>query len=181
MPKWRYETLLELITKNDYQSYVEIGLGHGTTMKYLMDNIKNKDFVFYGIDPFERYKGLHRRGLAHPESSFENNKKEVLGSLTDDRFVFCEEYSHDAADTFESESIDLVFIDGNHTFKYVKQDIEDWYPVVSQGGILAGHDYYPPGRTHHYRQVGKAVDQFCKKNDIKLLTAPDHVWYFYKK
>jgi len=181
MPKWRYETLLELITKNDYQSYVEIGLGHGITSKYLMDNIKRKDFIFYGVDSFERYEGLHRKGLAHPESAFEKNKVEVLSTLSSGNFVFYNEYSHDAVRRFVPESIDLVFIDGNHTFKYVKQDIEDWYPIVSQGGILAGHDYYPPGRTHHYRQVGRAVDQFCKKNEIELLTAPDHVWYFYKK
>jgi len=180
MFKWRYQVLLDLITRNKYKSYVEIGLGHGTTMKYLINNIKDKDFVFYGVDPFVRYEGLHRKGLAHSESAFDNNKKEILSTLLDDRFIFCDGFSHDEADKFETESIDLVFIDGNHTFKYVKQDIEDWYPIVSVGGILAGHDYYPPGRVHHYRQVGRAVEQFCKKKNIELLTAPDRVWYFYK-
>ena len=181
MLKWKYEILLDLITKNDYRSYVEIGLGHGITLKHLLSNIEDKYFVFYGIDPFERYEGLHRKGLKHSESSFENNKIETLEASSDDRFVFYNEYSHDAVGRFELGSVDLVFIDGNHTFKYVKQDIEDWYPIVSKGGILAGHDYYPSGRTHHYRQVGKAVEQFCKKNEIELLTARDHVWYFYKK
>jgi len=179
--KWRYEILLELITAHDYKSYVEIGLGHGTTIKYLADNIKDDDFVFYGIDPHEKYDGLHGKGRTHPQSIHERNRREVAEIKSDNRVVLYNEYSHDAVSHFESESIDIVFIDGNHTYEYVLEDAEDWYPIVKRGGILAGHDYYPPGRRHHYRSVGKAVEYFCKKNGLVFIVAPDHVWYINKK
>lgn len=40
-----------------------------------------------------------------------------------------------------SEQVDLVFIDANHEYEFVKQDIEAWLPHVRPGGIIAGHDY----------------------------------------
>ena len=179
--KWRYETVLDLINKNNYKSYAEIGLGKGKTIRHLVKNITDPDFILYGIDPYERYSELHGKGLRHSEDSFKYNMKEMLDSVSDERFVFYNEYSHDGASHFEDRSIDFIFIDGNHTFKHVLQDMKDWYPKVRDGGILAGHDYYSPGKTHQYRQVGKAVDKFCKEIKVDTLFAPDHVWYFYKK
>ncbi len=40
-----------------------------------------------------------------------------------------------------SEMADLVFIDADHHYESVKEDIETWYPVVKKGGILCGHDF----------------------------------------
>lgn len=37
--------------------------------------------------------------------------------------------------------IDLVFIDGDHTYAQVKKDIQMWLPHIVEGGILCGHDY----------------------------------------
>ncbi len=36
---------------------------------------------------------------------------------------------------------DLIFLDGDHSYKEVRRDIELWYPKVRPGGILCGHDY----------------------------------------
>lgn len=36
---------------------------------------------------------------------------------------------------------DMIFLDANHTYESVKQDIEMWYPRVKTGGVFATHDY----------------------------------------
>jgi hypothetical protein len=36
---------------------------------------------------------------------------------------------------------DFVFVDGSHDFASVKNDIENWMPLLADGGVLAGHDY----------------------------------------
>jgi len=176
--KWRYETLLELIEKNDYSDYLEIGLGVGKTMSFLMQNISDPDFRFYGIDPYVAYSKLHKKGLKFKQERFDSNKRVVENIFwSDGRGRFINEYAHEAAKKFK-ESVDIIFIDGNHTEEFVLQDMKDWYPKLREGGIFAGHDYYPAG--HHYHCVAKAVDQFAKEQDKKVYVEPDHVWYFKK-
>ncbi len=48
--------------------------------------------------------------------------------------------SADAAKTFDDRSLDLVFIDGDHCYAEVMQDIAAWRPKLRSGGILCGHD-----------------------------------------
>ena len=38
------------------------------------------------------------------------------------------------------EEFDAVFIDGNHSYEYVKKDLENYLPKVREGGIVALHD-----------------------------------------
>jgi hypothetical protein len=49
--------------------------------------------------------------------------------------------SLEGAELFEDESIDMVYIDGNHLYEYVKQDIIAWSPKVKKGGWVCGHDW----------------------------------------
>lgn len=46
-----------------------------------------------------------------------------------------------SATNFENKSLDFVFIDADHEYINVKNDINAWLPKVKSGGILAGHDY----------------------------------------
>lgn len=47
----------------------------------------------------------------------------------------------DSLDFKTSEMFDLVFIDADHTYRYIKHDIDNLFQNVRVGGILCGHDY----------------------------------------
>lgn len=49
------------------------------------------------------------------------------------------EESHSARAHFD-EPVDLLFIDGNHGYENARQDLEDWVPLIKQGGTLAVND-----------------------------------------
>lgn len=53
-------------------------------------------------------------------------------------------YSQQAVARFNDESLDMVYLDAEHTYDGVLADIKLWYPKVKQGGILAGHDIFAP-------------------------------------
>jgi len=45
-----------------------------------------------------------------------------------------------AAKILKDEIANLVFIDADHRYEAVMQDIQSWLPKVKKGGILCGHD-----------------------------------------
>lgn len=48
----------------------------------------------------------------------------------------------EAAETLIGDgTLDFVYIDGNHTFEFVRRDLELYRPKLKEGGLLAGDDY----------------------------------------
>lgn len=47
---------------------------------------------------------------------------------------------NDAVAHFEDESVDLLHIDGLHTYDAVREDFDNWYSKVRPGGIILFHD-----------------------------------------
>ncbi|GAI57889.1 unnamed protein product [marine sediment metagenome] len=71
------------------------------------------------------------------------------------------------------DNLDFVYIDGNHAYEFVKEDIKNYWPKVKKGGVFGGHDYYNLSKA---REVKKAVDEFVKENKLKLFTGNIDWW-----
>lgn len=72
--------------------------------------------------------------------------------------------SSNASKNFENESLDLVYLDGNHSYFGLMDDIENWYNKINIGGVLSGHDY-------NQVEVKKVVDEIVTKfnlSDLKV-------------
>ena len=67
-------------------------------------------------------------------------------------------------------SVDAIFIDGDHSYDAVSEDLPFWYNKLKKGGWLLGDDYNSchPGTT-------RAVDEFARNNNLTLefLSRPD--------
>lgn len=178
----RFHVLHEFIMQNNFKKYVEIGLGKGMTVEYLLKNIKDPEFRMYGVDPFLTYPELRKNNAASLRfiRTMHRNEGLVAAAVNGDpRFTLVKKMSDDASLDFEHESLDLVFIDGNHSYEYVLRDMENWTPLVRKGGIVAGHDYATNPKSRYY-DVQKAVHEFGDKHGYEILLAPNYVWYFYK-
>jgi hypothetical protein len=80
--------------------------------------------------------------------------------------TFVRANSMDAVRDVPDESLDFVFIDANHTFDYVMQDIIEWSKKVRPGGMVSGHDYF---RCRNFGVV-PAVDVYTREHLI-------HQWF----
>lgn len=72
--------------------------------------------------------------------------------------------------------IGFIYIDADHRYEPVKADIEAWWEVLNDGGILAGHDY------DIRRGVKDAVDEFAGRHGLTVHLTRDHPqsWYVFK-
>ena len=74
--------------------------------------------------------------------------------------------SVEVAKTVEDNYLDFVFIDADHSYEAVKEDLLAWVPKVKSGGIVSGHDYY----ESHSGKLGviRAVDEYVKEHGYIL-------------
>lgn len=56
-------------------------------------------------------------------------------------FELIKDTSVNAATRFADESLDWAFLDADHSYPSLNQDLPAWYPKVKPGGVLCGHDY----------------------------------------
>jgi predicted O-methyltransferase YrrM len=78
------------------------------------------------------------------------------------------------------DMVDLVYIDGAHTYGAVKSDITNWSKKVRVGGIISGHDF-----CDEFSGVKKAVGEYLQENSYdeqaELVTFQDSSWAIIKK
>ena len=82
--------------------------------------------------------------------------------------------SEQASSLYADGSLDLVFIDGDHSYEGCSTDIRLWWPKVKIGGILGGHDY----RTDKNFGVIRAVHEFIGNSGFRL--GLNHTWFITK-
>ena len=73
---------------------------------------------------------------------------------------------------FAPSSVDRIFLDGSHDGPSVAQDLEAWYPRLSAGGTLAGHDY-----DAKHPDLCAAVDTFAARRGLRVLQGPRSIFW----
>jgi predicted O-methyltransferase YrrM len=146
----------DMVKKYDNAIFVEVGCFEGGSTVYMAELIKRsgKNIKFYAVDLFEKYKPTN--GQVRP-----SYKKFKLNTLKFAEYIkVLKMDSLMASKRFADKTIDFVFLDADHAYKSVKNDIKYWMPKVKDSGTLAGHDYaeskFFPGV--YFPGVSKAVN-----------------------
>jgi predicted O-methyltransferase YrrM len=127
------------------------------------------------IDPYEEYEDYLKSEKKQTQKQLSNVEKRARKRLNKykNKITWIKKYSDDAIKNIP-DNLDFIYIDGNHEYKYVKKDMENYWEKVKKGGILAGHDIASfPG-------VGEALIKFCYENKLKpIITRTD--WWIMKE
>lgn len=70
-----------------------------------------------------------------------------------------EGWSTEVARSVPDGSLDMVFLDADHSYEGVRDDIAAWLPKVRKGGWIGGHDYENNEPAYDFSGVKRAVDE----------------------
>ena len=136
---------LELLLNNDVKHILQIGLGHFASTHFVLSLLMDSICTI-------EYDDLHIKRY----SDEINSDKETLicGDSTSQEVI---------QQAKNLGPFDCVFIDGNHSSEYVKLDLENYTPLVKQGGIVALHDANFEGERYGAPRVIREAAHDWKK------------------
>jgi hypothetical protein len=110
--------------ENQIETYLEVGAAAGGTTCLIADIIKPKTIVIVDDNqhPEHTLRELILADVAHYE---------VIGNSRDPEIV---------VKALDMGPYDLMIIDGDHSYAGVKTDIENYLPMLREGGFLFLHD-----------------------------------------
>ena len=161
----RMQFLARLIKAERLEYIVELGVRDGQTYFHLLEKCPGIKLV--GIDIWDKipYRDAKDDLRLWPHSENERKVREQAKRYGARAMLF-KGLTDDLCDNFHNDSVDLIFIDADHTYAAVKNDIINWRPKLRSGGFLTGHDI-------HWPEVRDAVDELV----IHYEVGPDNVWY----
>ena len=179
---------------------VEVGTFKGSFSNQIMNNWSGTLYMVDVWRPLEsEYDDSSNHGR-YDGGVYTDAMENIKGF--EDRAIMVRATSEIASDMFNDNSLDFVYIDANHAYDYVVQDIELWYPKVKKGGFICGHDYLgldwydDPNYSDNNKDkfiwgtdgiymgvfgVNPAVDEFCEKNGYELRVTSEWLGTWYVK
>lgn len=161
----RWDVINSLIKIKNLEVGAEIGVKEGRFISFLLKN--NPNLVMYSVDPRVKQLGGNE---TYFDWDFKKINKEYKNNIigVENRIIEYRHFSVCAARLIADQSLDFVFIDAQHNYDSVKNDLEYWTRKVKKGGLVSGHDYEPnfPG-----------VVQAVQERFTEFETASNAVWY----
>lgn len=135
IPNTGRHTMAQLFAELGFTRGVEVGVLEGAFSELLCKTIP--DLHLWSVDPWLEYPACPHWSQAHLDQ-YEATARERLARFNCDILKMT---SVEAVNLFGNESIDFVYIDGNHDFWNCAHDIQEWGKRIRKGGIISGHDY----------------------------------------
>ena len=161
-----HEVLIRLVMDRKVRIFCEIGIWKGSNVKLVLGSPASSMIVeYFAIDQWKE------------DQAYWPKKSQESWDLTYWRAVKLYPWFHQlkiirmdsvsASRIFWDGYFDFVYIDGDHRYKPVQDDIKAWLPKVRRGGIIGGHDYFEQDEWNDDSvQVKYAVDDFFGKGNF---------------
>lgn len=171
IPDCSRNDLPEFFVRQGFKRGVEIGVYKGDySQHFAIAGLEH-----YAIDPWQIYSDYKNiRGQKRLDFQFGHTHRLL------DKYPNCtiiRKTSIEALEDFEDDSLDYVYIDGNHHLRYVVEDIVEWSKKVRPGGVVSGHDWIwtPFTATLNVCHVVYAIKAYINAYNI------EHFWVLGRK
>jgi len=149
----------------------EIGVARGEFSRVLIDTCSPTRL--HMIDPWRHQTDAHLASDSNNPDQLEQDRRfaqvsaDFARELESGQAVLSRAFSHEAAEAIEDGSLDMVYVDGDHSYDGVMRDLEAFASKLRPGGVIMGHDY-----TWHARVefgVVPAVNDFVQHRGYSFL------------
>jgi len=159
----------DIINKNNYKIVAELGIGYGTHARYILTHNKDIQKLIL-IDPMKFYENDAFADDVQSKIQYQNMNNfdrlyELINqdlSFEKDKYTWIRKESGQITnEDIQDNYLDAIFIDGDHSYNAVINDLTKFWPKVRSGGQILGDDYY-------MHQVARAVNDFSNKIGVKF-------------
>jgi hypothetical protein len=178
-------------------TFVEVGVFQGDYSAFVLAN--STFGTVCGVDAYRRFAdGEYKDAI----NSLTQGQLDLIHAGAAARFAGEPRYrlirrtSREAADEFAPGSLDAVYLDGNHGYAAVLEDMEIWWPRVRSTGVLAGDDLvddldaaydadnnqridWSPDSWGNYG-VNRALREFEQRHGLRAYRLPGRQWMIRK-
>ena len=151
---------------------VEVGVCLAHTTEAYAKGIKNLKKL-YAVDNYPTF-------VDWDGSDWNKDRQDLMKKAAQDKMLAYKDKveihhvpSEEFVKTIEDESLDFVFIDGDHSFEAALKDFQNYYPKVKTGGIFGGHDI-------QLDSVRNALSYFLKERSNEVIGVSNSAWYLRK-
>eukprot|EP00929_Paragymnodinium_shiwhaense_P072484 TRINITY_DN36791_c0_g1_i1.p1 TRINITY_DN36791_c0_g1~~TRINITY_DN36791_c0_g1_i1.p1 ORF type:complete len:433 (-),score=36.08 TRINITY_DN36791_c0_g1_i1:149-1447(-) len=142
----------------------EIGVDRGRTSATLLE--AHPELVLLGADSYFEREAEYEAVRQMLTERFGKRSRTVRSSSV-------------AAATATNATFDFVFIDADHSYTSVQEDLAAWAPKVRKGGLVAGHDYDNRLDQAGVMGVVRAVAEYIANRDVTLHVAPAGTFWYW--
>ena len=160
----------EVEKAKDGAVFVEIGAWKGKSTAYMAVEIINsgKDIEFWTVDTFKGSDEIqHDNDPICASGKLEEHFRENIRDVAKYVNVHVGD-SSSFASHFADNSVDFIFVDGDHTREGVTKDIKAWWPKLKVGGRMGGDDI-------RWKGVAAACED-CFVEAVKITDNKKHWW-----
>lgn len=178
--------LLKFLPKSSVGA--EIGVLKGDFSQQILET--TRPTKLHLIDPWEHqtsetykdalYGGRAKGGQQEVDSFHDSVIFRFKSQISADQVEIHRGYSTTILKQFPDGYLDWIYIDGNHLYDYVKEDLELAYQKVKQGGYITGDDYDFSPSEWWQGGVKRAVDEFLESRRVRLVEIKNHQFILQK-
>lgn len=156
---------LEVVRKEKPKTLVEIGTAKGGTL-LLLCRVVSPEATIISIDlPQGPYGGGYPAWAAPFYRAFARRTQKI-------HLLRANSHTEETRDRLRAilngQTIDFLFIDGDHTYPGARQDFELYSPLVTPGGMIGFHDIAPnsPSEEYGVPQIWTEVKSGCRNEEM---------------
>lgn len=162
--------ILEQLKKNSI--IVEVGVWRGDFSKKIFDISQPNTLIL--VDSWIYDENV--RGCAPQvdgkeplnQKFFDEAKNETFNKFHSNKnVIIIDKGSFEASSQYKDNYFDYIYLDAEHSYQAVSNDLNMWYPKLKKNGILFGDDYYWR-EADDTLSLHQAYQDFIKKNKINL-------------